>query len=356
MIDSKSYILAPYFSAGLQNNKLFLGFGSIQKEISDPNQFELYLSLADMLSEAQSLNEAKYNLEQQGFDKIKTAEALDFFLESNFLIESHIYNKEERYSRHSLFYELSGGESLSIQEKLATSHVAVVGCGGIGNGVAFNLATAGVGAITLMDQDEIEISNLTRQFLFTEKNVGQSKTKILANSLKERAGNIKINIVEEMVKSLEDLEVLNNVDIVVVSADKGGAMNLINEYCVKNKIAHVNAGYINDIAVWGPFYIPGESGCYACQNIIADSNSIDEKQTQLLRKINSRYQAPSIGPINMMAAANCSLDVIKYLGEFGKIHTKNKRIGLWSNDFHLEEQNCSKNSECNVCGLKQAFI
>lgn len=90
----------------------------------------------------------------------------------NCLIPAHAYDSADRHSRHALFYELSGADSERVQHRLAASRVVLLGCGGIGSLMAVTLATSGVGELTLVDGDHVELSNLTHQFLLEGRTGG----------------------------------------------------------------------------------------------------------------------------------------------------------------------------------------
>ncbi|MBO2531192.1 MAG: hypothetical protein CW348_15340 [Thermobifida sp.] len=101
-----------------------------------------------------------------GFSSQLSQELVSILYNGPYLILADSYHPVDRYSRHSLFHWLSGADPQEVQERLARSHVVFLGCGGIGNLMSVNLATAGVGQVTLVDSDLIEKSNLTRQYLF----------------------------------------------------------------------------------------------------------------------------------------------------------------------------------------------
>jgi hypothetical protein len=126
----------------------------------------------------------------------------------------------------------------------------------------------------------------------------------------------------------------------------------VNEFCVKSKIPYINVGYVNDISVWGPLYVPGESGCYVCQDIVAD-DSFDGELKCLIKNINSGYQAPSVGPVNMISSGLAAADILKFLvGATDKVQSINTRIGLWTHNLKIEKQDCSYNPKCTVCGVE----
>lgn len=340
----QSFIKAPYFTAGFQNSTLFLGFGSIQKAIENQS---LHRPLLEILNQFTSPNTWE-NVNQQlshlpNYDICST-----LVKESNFLISSDVYKKEDRFSRAHLFFNMLGSDPIKTQDSLTSKKIGIIGCGGIGNLVSVNLATAGVNQFILCDEDDIETSNLSRQIMFSEADIGKQKASQLAIAIKKRASYTKIECVKKKILSAEDLSEFNDCDILIVSADKGGVVKHVNQFSIEKNIPYINVGYVNDIAVWGPLVIPGKTGCYACGDLEAGTSE-DLYLQDLLSKINQGYQAPSVGPVNMLASSLASLDIVKFLTGMDDIHSLNKRVGLWTHNLQFETQDCSKNQNCKVC-------
>ncbi len=130
-------------------------------------------------------------------------------------------------------------------------------------------------------------------------------------------------------------------------------MDLINDFAVEHNIPFMNVGYVEDIAVWGPLVIPKKTGCYQCKQHLVNFTDLSQGQIDKCKAINSSYQAPSTGPINMMASSFAALDILKFLGNFGQIQSLNTRVGIWSHDLHIEKQDYSLNPSCTVCGSFQ---
>lgn len=340
--------LAPYMKAGFQDGILYLGFGSIIHKEEDPDTQLIYLDILRYWVNPHTVSEVHTYLLSKRYDYNFFNPIINDILDRNYVMPLSNYDKNNAFSRNHLFFNLSGGDPLYIQNKLKNLHVLVLGCGGIGNLISVALATSGIGKLTLVDDDEIEQSNLTRQFLFTKKDIGLKKTLTLKRELLERSDNLLIDTFEERINS-ELLAKILKIDLIVLSADSLDCLPLVNKFCVKNKIPFINIGYVQDIAVWGPFYIPGKTGCFYCQNIIANDKNLPEDITNQLRTINASYQVPSNGGVNMLAAALGFLDILKFLGDFGTIHSENKRIGLWTNNLELEKQGCLYNEACCVC-------
>ena len=267
----------------------------------------------------------------------------------NCLVAAHAYDPDDRYSRHALFYELSGAQSGEVQRRLGQAHVLLLGCGGIGNLVATTLATAGVGEITLVDADRVELSNLTRQFLFTESDIDLPKAEVLARELRRRDSSCLTRAITEEVVDTADLRALPEADLVLVSADSPGLTGLVNAYCVSSGQSWLNACYVNDIAVWGPLVIPGLTGCWECQALTARAPADDPELRELITGINGRYQAPSNGPVNMLASSLAALDVLRHLGGFGEPTSLNRRVGVWTHDLTLDEQVAERAADCPTC-------
>jgi len=268
------------------------------------------------------------------------------------LIKHDIFEEDKRYSRNYLYYNYLGGEPEKIQNNLKKASVAIVGCGGIGNHIAPILACSGVGKIILVDSDQIEISNLTRQILFDETSIGQDKINVLATALKKRNSEIIIEKQNLKINNINDIYKINQPDLFIVSADSPAAIgDWFNSFCVKNSIPFINVGYINDISLIGPFYIPKQTGCYRCNDVAPwhDLMSSSEDVTFCLKQINSSFRPATFPAVNAVAAAIAAGDILKHLGQYGKILSLNKRIGIYSNELKIEVQNLEKNSKCTVC-------
>lgn len=345
----EKYILGPYVRFGFNGSSLYAGFGSIQQIVEDPIMQNYLLKVAEFWIESKTVEEVnKYLREQLNASAEDSQKVINFLLDGNYIMSAD-YNKQDRYSRHALYYSLSGANPKLVQEKLRQKHVLIIGCGGIGTQVSCALVTAGIGKITLVDFDRIEISNLTRQILFTEADEGKYKTEVLKEELQKRNSNVIIETIHRKIENFD--EEMPKCDLAIISADSVGIVDKFNIYAVNNNIPYLNVGYVQDIAVWGPFVIPGKTGCMACQKLVSTTPTEENKEIwKSIKAINSRSQAPSIGGINMLSASFAVLDTLKFLGEYGQIASLNRRVGIWTHDLIVEFQKCEKNEKCPVCG------
>ncbi|UOE21694.1 TOMM precursor leader peptide-binding protein [Thermobifida halotolerans] len=348
-------MLAPYVRVGVQDGRLFLGFGSIQRVFDDPSLWGPLIRLVDYYSVPRTYDEATGFLEREcGLSPERAEELLGVLRGGCYLIPAGSYRPEDRYSRPTLFHGLWGADPQEVQERLAGSHVVFLGCGGIGNLMSVALATAGVGRVTLVDADHIEKSNLTRQYLFTETDVGAAKCEILARELRARNSDTEVCTIRRRITNRADLDVLPQADLLVLSADSTGITELVNTHCVTTETAWLNVCYVNDIAVWGPLVIPGQTGCWSCHQLTARDSSGSAELDALISRINRRYQAPSHGSTNMLSSALASLDALKYLGGFGAVQSLGRRVGVWTHQLRLDEQPSTPNPDCPTCGPLRA--
>lgn len=349
---NKCYILAPYVTLGFIDKALSVGFGSIQHKIKDRDLIHIIIDACCYLKKPISLDELQTALSHQYPNQISTiGKALDILSQNHMLLDYGSYDPDNRYSRQHLYFNLNGLDFNDAQKELAHKHITLIGCGGIGNIVSISLATAGVGQLTLIDDDHIELSNLTRQFMFKEEDVGLDKTQVLCDELVARNSDIKIHCINEKFDTLEKFKQLPDCDLVVISGDSFGICDVTNAWSFAQRIPFINVGYIQDIAVWGPFIIPGVTGCYQC---FAQHNLSHQSENDIvidkLKEINRGYQAPSIGAVNMLAAAHATLDILRYLtGNFDAISTLGNRKGVWTHNLLTQTQTYKPRPDCSIC-------
>jgi len=166
-----------------------------------------------------------------------------------------------RYFKHILLAEI--GEK--GQKKLSGASAVVVGCGGLGTVIASSLVRFGVGRVTIVDRDFIELDNLARQILFDEEDIRRGLPKAIAAAEKLRLINSEINV-EPVVADLtaENIEkIIKGADIVLDGTDNFETRFLINDACVKLGIPWIYGGVV---ATYGMSFaiIPGETPCLKC--------------------------------------------------------------------------------------------
>ena len=134
-----------------------------------------------------------------------------------------------RYSRHILLDDIG----IEGQEKILSSHVVVIGAGGLGSAAAPYLAAAGVGKITLIDHDVVDLTNLQRQVLYKVEDIGNPKALVATKRLLAMNDSIEVEAILHRLKKENALQYIQQYDIVVDCTDNFTTRYLINDICVK---------------------------------------------------------------------------------------------------------------------------
>ena len=165
-----------------------------------------------------------------------------------------------RYSRHLLLKEV--GEA--GQNKLKSAKVAVVGCGGLGSPALLYLAASGIGQLTFIDDDEVELSNLQRQIIYKVNHLGQSKAKAAGKVLTSLNNQISLNPVQARLRA-ENLDVLlADADFILDCSDNFKTRYLLNTYCLENNKVLISGAAIATQGQVMVFDYRNDSACYAC--------------------------------------------------------------------------------------------
>ena len=139
--------------------------------------------------------------------------------------------KLERYSRQIILKDIG----ILGQKKIINSKVLIVGIGGLGSPVTDILARSGVGYIGAIDHDKVNISNLQRQILYTQKDIGKYKVDILKKRIKLINKNVRVKILREKASEKNLNKIVKNYDIIVDGTDNFKSKFLINKFALKYK-------------------------------------------------------------------------------------------------------------------------
>lgn len=239
-----------------------------------------------------------------------------------------------RYSRHILLRQVD----IAGQERLLASSVLVIGLGGLGSPVAMYLAASGVGRLTLVDHDKVELTNLQRQIVHTTDTLGQNKTVSAVKQLMALNPEIVVNTINRKLSETELLEQARVADVVVDASDNFPTRFAVNAACVKAKKPLVSGAIVRfdgQVAVFRPD-LP-DSPCYRC--LYAESNEPEEVCAEF------GVLAPAAGIIGSVQAAE-TLKLLLGVGE-----TLTGRL-LLLDALHMEwrEVKLRKDPHCPVCG------
>lgn len=175
----------------------------------------------------------------------------------------------ERYSRQIMLEEI-GYEG---QLKLKSAKVCVVGIGGLGNLIATRLVAMGIGKIRIVDRDVIELSNLHRQTMFDESDIGQVKVEAAAKKLKKTNPNVEIEALPVSVNDYTAFDIVEGCDVVIDALDSVNARYSLNKACIAKSIPFVTGAAVG---VSGQAFtiLPKQSACYHCLFPALDEDSM----------------------------------------------------------------------------------
>mgnify|MGYP003334933368 FL=1 len=243
-----------------------------------------------------------------------------------------------RYSRHLLLEDID----VEGQEKLLQAHAVIVGAGGLGSAAAPYLAAAGVGKITLVDHDVVELTNLQRQIMHCESMVGKSKVHSGKQFLGQLNSSIQVDVVQEKVTNDLLAKLLPTVNVVLDCTDNFKTRQLINAACVHHQTPLVSGSALRfdgQVAVFDP-RVPS-SPCYAC--IFSPEEEFEEVSCSSMGIF-----SPLVGIIGAIQAAQ-ALQVMIGFGE-----SLLGRMLLWNaRTTQIDQIKIARNPDCPVCASKR---
>ncbi len=267
----------------IQGNKIRLGTIQypISTEVQDDPEQHLWrlLDLADGSRSVEEIVQAMLSTFPD-LDPPSITEALGAFIERGFMEDAgaplppEISSEEvDRYSRNLSFFQWVDvrprASPFELQRRLKRSRVVVVGLGGAGSAIAMSLVAAGVGHVHVADTDRVEASNLTRQLLYTEEDIGAPKVERAVERLRKINHFTNVSGEDLLVQGPDDLErLMRTCDLLVLSADQpvGVIQVWASEAGLRTGTPWIQSGYAGPMAVLATF-IPGETPCFACLSL-----------------------------------------------------------------------------------------
>jgi len=239
-----------------------------------------------------------------------------------------------RYSRQIMLPQLD----TEGQQKLLDSHVLIIGAGGLGSPVAMYLASAGVGQITIADNDEVDLSNLQRQILHRSNDIGRPKVDSARDTLADLNPDVQITPLNILIDGTTLASLVAKADLVVDASDNFATRFAINSACVNTGTALVSGAAIRmegQLSVFLPKQ--ADSPCYRC--LYSEGAEPDQTCSE------NGVLAPVVGVIGSLQA----LEAIKVLLNIGE--SLCGRL-LVFDGLHLEWRSIklTRDPHCPVCG------
>lgn len=234
----------------------------------------------------------------------------------------------------------------SFQRKLLSSHVLLLGAGGVGSSVLQNLAGLGVGHVTVLECDILKLKNLVRQFLYSEAEVGQPKLELAVARARSLNSEIKVTPVDRRVTGPEDVApLLPGVSLVISAIDEPHEVDeWVNEACVDAGVTLLSGGVRVRRGIYTSVQ-PGITGCLACMDLLASRRPGESVLHALPDTVSL-----GIGPTTTLMGGLIALEAVRYLTGYAPPISAGK---VWLVDFATGQTQVSyewsRQLDCPVC-------
>ena len=244
-----------------------------------------------------------------------------------------------RYSRHILLNEVG----IEGQERILAAHVLIIGAGGLGSPVALYLGSAGVGHITVVDHDTVDMTNLQRQVAHTVDRVGSPKVQSIQTAIAQLNPGVRVTAVQERADAARLSQLVAQADVVLDCCDNFTTRHAINTACVLHKKPLVSGAAIRfdgQLSVYDAR--DALSPCYAC--VFPPEATFEETRCATMGVF-----APLVGIIGTMQAA----EALKLITGAGRPLT-GRLLMLDGRAMEFTEVRIGRHAACPVCGTPHA--
>jgi molybdopterin/thiamine biosynthesis adenylyltransferase len=237
-------------------------------------------------------------------------------------------SERERYDRQIMIGEI-GQEG---QERLKRSRVVIAGAGGLGSPIAIYLTAAGIGMIRMIDHDQVTLSNLNRQILHWEEDIGSNKVDSARKKLRNLNSAVEIEAITETITEENVSQLVGSCDVIVDAADNLSTRYILNRCAIGKNVPFFH-GAVNGFEGRAMTIIPGETACLRC----------------MYRGPVREEKFPVMGVAPAVIGSIQATEVIKYLLGIGKLLT-NRLLVYDGLKVAFSEFRVNKNPNCDHCG------
>ncbi len=246
----------------------------------------------------------------------------------------------ERYARHIVLRDIGGAG----QGALLASHVLLIGAGGIGCPAMQYLAAAGVGTISVVDDDSVSLSNLQRQILYSESDIGSAKVDAAKAAISRLNRNVEFHVINQRITPDTSAAIFHGVDVIIDGSDNFMTRLLVNDLCLTAKVPLVSAaigqfqGQIGTFTGWMP-----DAPCYRC--FVGDAHDPDDCDDCATQGV--------LGAMCGMMGSFAAMEAIRMITGFGepvigKLHIFDGLSPM------MRSIRLPKDPECNSCNAISA--
>jgi bacteriocin biosynthesis cyclodehydratase domain-containing protein len=260
----------------------------------------------------------------------------------------------ERFDRQIRYFAdiTTGPPPSQCQARLESARIVVLGVGGLGGWSALSLACCGVGEMLLVDGDRVEESNLNRQVLYSEADIGRLKVEAAAERLDAFNSRMRLEARPERVDSEDSVAALiEGYDLVIDAADWPAheIEQWCNGACFAAEVPYITMSHFPPIARVGPLYVPGVTGCFACQ-VAAYRRSYPLFDVAVDQRRAKASPAATLGPACTLIGGQVALDVMHYLTGLAEPSTQGVGHIYDLRTMEVEREPVVPEPDCPVCG------
>lgn len=263
-----------------------------------------------------------------------------------------------RFDRQLRYFSDIGNGALTpsaCQQRLREAKVAVLGVGGLGGSAALWLASIGIGEMWLIDGDRVEASNLNRQVLFSEAEIGLLKVEAATARLRSFNSAMRITSTARRLESEAEIaEFVAGADVVIDAADwpAHDIERWCNSACFEAGIPYITMSHFPPIARVGPLYVPGQTGCFACQET-AYRRQYPLFDVAVEQRRAKASPAATLGPACGLIGGQVALDVMHLLTGLAEPSTLGVAHIFDLRTMEVDREPVVAEPGCPVCGEMQ---
>ncbi len=264
-----------------------------------------------------------------------------------------------RFSRNFDFFgslATFGENKYAYQERMLEARICVLGCGGLGTHILFDLAAVGAKHLTILDFDRIELSNLNRQILYKEADIGAIKVETTKRRLLEFNSGLEITTHHRRLESTGDIAaVVQGHDLVICIADKPAnyIIEWLNAACVACRVPYISGGV--DIRRSVYFSVqPRESGCVECWLTAARAKNPLDREVLGINKsqdVTHERPLPAFVPMVAVTAGLIVSEAVRYATRCQPPQLTNKLKEFAFDEMSINvAETWTRDPDCRICG------
>jgi len=287
-------------------------------------------------------------------------------LRSDLDLQSVSAEEQERFKANLSFFrsfEKEEETAVTFHKRLRNAHFLLIGLGGLGGPLLDFFARAGVGSITGIDMDVVEPSNLPRNLLYREDDIGKKKVAAAAENVSRISKFTRFRGIDSRIGSAAELirivEESGNVDLILLTADR--PIWSIIRWCAEAAMQTGVPLLRNHALGVGPFMIPGKTACPFCEwnRLKANFPNIEEIMDFYRRSPDARATS-NIGTIGTKIAIPAALmaqEAISFVTKTEKVQTFNAVVRVsFFNGLHIDRMELPRDPLCDVCGTEKRDV